>query len=515
MKTDSKYYGVVLCIFFLSTGGVVANFVETLEWQEDVASSKEAAENFICRLNAFPQQVEQYIELLRLGVLENRVASKDMLRKTCEQIEVAANDLSPIEAIISKLMLTDDDDHKNTRKRISVGMIKYQEACFRLEQFFRNEYMPHARTVAGCTGLPTDGAEIYSLCLKFHTTTTLGPEEVHSIGLKEVERIQYRYQNEVLVPLKYMDRVNVSVIASNFEERFAQFVSDCRNNEDYYYNTEEELLTGYRQKCSDIRNVLPQYFNIFPKSPLEIVSKNASTAPAAYYLAGTPDGTRPGRFYVNVSNLNQRPKYEMTSLALHEAIPGHHHQCALALENENVPDFLRFLEDRRYEFCPARRQLYAAYLEGWALYCEALGEEMGVYSSEIELFGKLSMEMMRAVRLVVDSGIHYKGWTVERAMDYMMKQTGMHRHEVEAECYRYEAWPGQATAYKIGEICIWRMRSMAEERLGERFNVKQFHDVILGSGPMPLDTLERMVEKWVTDSLESVAESDKKKRRLE
>jgi len=289
---------------------------------------------------------------------------------------------------------------------------------------------------------------------------------------------------------------------SLFSEKFAQFVNDARSNTDYYYTTEAQLLEGYRLKCQAIKNVLPKYFNVFPSSPLEIVRKDAPTAPAAYYLAGTPDGSRPGRFYVNVSNINARPKYEMTSLALHEAIPGHHHQCALALENVAIPDFLRFLEDRRYEFCPARRQLYAAYLEGWALYCEALGEEMGLYTTPMELFGKLSMEMMRAVRLVVDSGLHYKGWSVKHAIEYMMEQTGMHRHEVEAECYRYEAWPGQACAYKIGEIAIWKMRHAAEEKLGsEGFNLKDFHDVVLNSGPLPLDALERMVEEWVVKRL--------------
>lgn len=224
-----------------------------------------------------------------------------------------------------------------------------------------------------------------------------------------------------------------------------------------------------------------------------------------YYLAGTPDGTRPGRFYVNVSNLNKRPKYEMTSLALHEAIPGHHHQCALALENDDLPNFLRFLEDRRYEFCPGRRQLYAAYLEGWALYCESLGEEMEMYKTPLELFGKLSMEMMRAVRLVVDSGIHHKGWDVEKAIVYMMENTGMHRHEVEAECYRYEAWPGQACAYKVGEVAIWKMRRGAEDILGNKFVLKEFHEVVLSAGPMPLDSLSQRVSRWIEEVGRTVA----------
>jgi uncharacterized protein (DUF885 family) len=168
---------------------------------------------------------------------------------------------------------------------------------------------------------------------------------------------------------------------------------------------------------------------------------------------------------------------------------------------QDVPDFLRFLEDRRYEVCPARRQIYAAYLEGWGLYCEALGEEMGVYGGDPhKLFGRLSMEMMRAVRLVVDTGIHHHGWPVLKAVDYMMEATGMHKDECEAECYRYEAWPGQACAYKVGEIAIWRIRRKAEAALGSAFDIKEFHDVVLNSGPVPLDTLAAMVDAWVQDS---------------
>jgi uncharacterized protein (DUF885 family) len=190
----------------------------------------------------------------------------------------------------------------------------------------------------------------------------------------------------------------------------------------------------------------------------------------------------------------------MVALALHEGIPGHHLQGSLALEDDNLPPFLRFIEDRRYEFCPARRQLYAAYLEGWALYCEALGEEMGLYADPLCLFGRLSMEMMRAVRLVVDTGIHSKGWSVEQAIVYMMDKTGMHRHECEAECYRYEAWPGQACAYKVGEIAIWRMRRAAETTLADKFDLKAFHNVLLCSGPLPLDTLAMQVDEWVAQT---------------
>ena len=354
------------------------------------------------------------------------VASKAMVRKVSEQIMAVVEQESPFPETVEDFPL-------HLQPRASEAFDAFKTACRGVEQFIREEYSPVTREQCGCMGLP-NGSAIYSLALRFHTTTTMTAEEIHQVGLSEVARIEERYRNDVLVPLGYMKEDTDD--DKNFQEVFQKFVDTARGDQTQVFDTTEELLQGYRDLCSEISTVLPKYFSTIPKSPLDFVAKNASSAPAAYYMAGTPDGSRPGRFYVNVSNLSQRPKYEMTSLALHEAIPGHHHQCALALENPQIPDFLRYLEDRRYEFCPARRQLYAAYLEGWALYCEALGEEMGMYKDDpMKIFGRLSMEAMRAVRLVVDTGIHHKGWAVEQAIEYMMEKTGMHRHECEVLYY--------------------------------------------------------------------------------
>jgi len=315
----------------------------------------------------------------------------------------------------------------------------------------------------------------------------MSPADVHAKGLAEVARIEKRFQAEVLDVL-------------GFKGTFAAFAAQCKADPANHFTDPEELLAGYRDLCGHITKLLPGYFSRSPAAPLEIVAKDAASAPAAYYMQGTADGKRPGKFYVNVSNLSARPKYNMTALALHEGIPGHHHQGSLAIENDSLPSFLRFLEDRRYEFCPARRQIYAAYLEGWALYCEALGEEMGLYSADpLRLFGRLSMEMMRAVRLVVDTGIHSQGWSIEEAVEYMSTKTGMHSEECEAECYRYEAWPGQACAYKVGEIALWEMRRKAEGALSgveAGFDLKAFHDVVLDHGPLPLSQLAVEVERW-------------------
>jgi uncharacterized protein (DUF885 family) len=423
-------------------GGVHNNFIEALDWLGE--TNRE--ENFLSRFSSFPSQANQWKELLREGIKQNKVASVSMVRKVSQQFEKILTDLQnnvgPISTHLQAAVSGVEEGIEQPGippssekiQRIEVAKTNFMNSLSDLKEFIVREYIPSARPQDGATGL-SSGQEIYNLCLKYHTTTILTAEEIHTIGLNEVNRIEERYKNEVMVPLGHEEE----------DSSVESFVSKYKDpNCGQYYHRAGDLLEGYRILTAHIQTKLPKYFEIFPKSEMEIVSLETSTAPAAYYMQGTSDGKRPGRFYVNVSNLTQRPIYEMTALALHEGIPGHHFQGSLAIENPSIPSFLRFVEDRRYEYCPARRQLYAAYLEGWALYCEALGEEMGMYATPLNLFGRLSMEMMRAVRLVVDTGIHYKGWSVEEAIAYMMSKTGMHRHEVEAECYRYEAWPGQA-----------------------------------------------------------------------
>lgn len=275
-----------------------------------------------------------------------------------------------------------------------------------------------------------------------------------------------------------------------------EFADSLKADKSHFFDTEEALLDGYKALVAKIEKQLPKYFGRFPEMKLEVVRK--TSGPAAYYFAGTPgEGGRPGRFYVNVSRLEERPKYEMAALALHEGVPGHHLQGAIALETAELPAFLRYIEDRRYEYCPARRPLYTGYLEGWALYCERLGEEMGMYSTPEELFGRLSMEMMRAVRLVVDTGIHTGKMKVEEAVEYMQSKTGGAATECEKEVHRYVAWPGQACAYKVGELAIVELRAKAEAALRDKFDIKVFHEFLLGSGPLPLDILAKRAELWL------------------
>jgi uncharacterized protein (DUF885 family) len=310
-------------------------------------------------------------------------------------------------------------------------------------------------------------------------------QEIHDMGLQEVARIEARYASEVCAPLGFAD--------------FSSFLAHAKSQPQFFKQDAAELLQHYRNVTARIADVLPAYFNEFPKSPMEIVS--ADKGPCAYYLAGTADGTRPGRFYVNCGNLSGKPIYEAMALALHEGIPGHHHQVSLALENETLPKVLRHVEDRRYEVCPCRRPLFSAYVEGWALYCEYLGEEMKLYDTPYDLFGRLSMDMMRAVRLVVDTGIHAQGWTIERALDYFMSKTGMGRVESENEIYRYASWPGQAVAYKVGQLQILSLRRRCETALGAQFDIKGFHSLCLNSGALTLSLLSNMVDEWISSQL--------------
>lgn len=465
-------------------GGVHNNFIEALDW----LGEENKGHNFLSRMAAFPRQCQQFKELLRLGAQRGCVASACMVRLVPGQLQdlldALDNNTGPVCAMIESPALTDE-------QRAEAGHVKaqFRGAVADLLRFFEDYYLSRARPGSGCGGVLAGadrGAELYAQCLKFHTTTSLTATEIHAIGLQEVSRIARRYQEDVLDAL-------------GFRGSFAAFALQCQDPASgQYYKRSGDMMEGYRILNDKIASLLPSFFERLPTSPLQMEELQAPSAPAAFYMQGTVDLTRPGKFYVNVSNLEKRPIYNMTALALHEGMPGHHLQGSLAIENPDLPPFLRFIEDRRYEYCPARRNIYTAYLEGWALYCEALGEEMpGIYATPMSLFGRLSMEMMRAVRLVVDTGIHSEGWSVERAVDYMMEQTGMQRHECEAECNRYEAWPGQACAYKIGEVAIWRMRRKAEARLGDGFNLRRFHTCLLEHGPLPLDALDALVDAWV------------------
>jgi uncharacterized protein (DUF885 family) len=491
MHTDLINY-VTNCPFYLiplnsvGAGCVTYSFLESIEWMRFESVNDYAV--YLKKLKCFHRQTEDIIDSMREGIRRGFTCSVDVCHDIVDQLdEIIEGDLDelnePITSTKSQEILKDTPE---LLAELKAGVTNTKLSFAYFKDFFVTEYTQHLRTNPACSSLP-GGKDIYDQCLKYHTTTDLTSDEVHNIGLSEVAKIEQRYKEEVLKPLGFKS------------DDFAGFVEHARTDPKFYVKTSEELLEIYRKQCNLIHEVMPKFFNKTPRSPMEITSKNAG--PAAYYLAGTADGTRPGRFYVNTSHIEKRPVYESVSLALHEAIPGHHHQLSLALENESVPKFIRFIEDRRYECCPCRRNLYTGYAEGWGLYSEFLGEEMEMYKTPYDIFGYLSMNMMRAVRCVVDTGLHSKGWSIEKTISYMMEKTGMHLHEVETEIYRYAAWPGQACAYKVGQLEFLRLRAHAESNLGDKFDVREFHEICLGSGALPLTLLTGMVEKYISENL--------------
>jgi uncharacterized protein (DUF885 family) len=337
--------------------------------------------------------------------------------------------------------------------------------------FYRTEYAPRCRQVAGISATP-GGAAYYAHRVRAETTTELTPQQVHELGLREVARIGAA-----------MDSL---ARQAGFADR-AAYVERLRTDPRYYARTPDELLAAASVLAKRIDGELPRLFGRLPRLPYTVRPVPAAIAPGtttAYYERGSIEGATPGIYRVNTSKLDQRPLYELPSLTAHEAVPGHHLQIAVAQELD-LPLVRR------------HGTSFAAFTEGWALYAETLGQGMGLYDTPETAMGRLSYEMWRATRLVVDPGMHALGWTPERAVAYMLEHTALSRGNVEAEVNRYATWPGQATAYKVGELRMRELRARAEARLGTRFDLRAFHDAVLANGPVPLDVLSAEVEGWI------------------
>ncbi|WP_265587085.1 DUF885 domain-containing protein [Sphingomicrobium arenosum] len=343
--------------------------------------------------------------------------------------------------------------------------------------WFEADYLPHCAQAVGIGAQP-GGADYYAYRARVMTTTDLTPDAIHDIGLSEVARIRAE-----------MEEVSA---AAGFATREA-FIEDLRTNPDYYAKTPEELMQYVAREAKKIDALMPTLFTLLPRLPYGIAEIPPEIAPGtttAYYNMGSPQNGIAGLYYVNTSKLDQRPLWEVPALTVHEGVPGHHHQIALAQELD-MPEW--------------RRQLFfTAFVEGWGLYSERLGIEMGLYDTPAKEMGRLSYEMWRAVRLVVDTGLHVKGWEKQRAIDYMLDNTALSPANIEAEVNRYIANPGQALAYKIGELKIRELRARAEQRLGTDFDLRRFHDVVLGSGAVPLDVLETNVEQWIAREIRNI-----------
>lgn len=440
-------------------------------------------ENYISRLAAFSDYADGHIELMREGVRAGITVPAVILEGwedsvTSHIVEDPTNSLlyEPLKELPDSVPESERTRLRSAAKEaISSSVVPGYK---RFEQFMASEYVPNCRTNIGASALP-EGRDFYRHRVRVYTTLDTTPEEVHARGLAEVKRIR----EEMMAIIEEVG------FETDREDKFAAFTDYLRTDERFYAKSEEELLqkTAYILKRAD--GELPKMFGLLPRMPYgirEVPDYIAPKTTTAYYQGPSGDGTTAGFYYLNTYNLPSRPLYSLEALSLHEAVPGHHLQIALQQELEGLPNFRKFGG-------------FTAFIEGWALYAERLGLEMGFYEDPYSDFGRLTMEIWRAGRLVVDTGIHYKGWTRDRAIEYMLANSAMSQHNVRAEIDRYIGWPGQALAYKTGELKIRELRETAETQLGEKFNVRSFHDVVLGSGAVPLDVLEANVKAWIAE----------------
>ena len=432
--------------------------------------------NYLKRLKALPAKIDQIIVLMKMGIEENIMPPQIVLASVPEQIKKQYSyslDESPFYKPFTDYPNEFASELKQNFSNNGEALIKEQiyPAFESLENFFTNEYLPNARQDIGASSMP-NGLDYYQFRVKNYTTTDLSIQEIHDIGLSEVDRIH-----------KEMEKI---ISKLDFEGSFSEFLTFLRTDPQFYHKDAESLLDGYRALCKKVDAELPELFMTLPRIPYgvkPIPEYQAPSAPTAYYHGPSADGKRAGFFWANTYRLDTRPKYEMAVLALHEAVPGHHLQIALANELENVPEF-------------RKHSGYTAYVEGWALYAESLGEKMEMYEDPYDKFGQLTYEMWRACRLVIDTGIHAYSWTRQQAIDYLLANSAKTKHDAEVEIDRYIVWPGQALAYKIGELKIKELKEMAEEKLGEEFDIREFHHEILKDGAMPLNILEDKINKF-------------------
>lgn len=469
----NKFPGELLAISQL--GGVQQSVAQTLDQMPK--TSVAAYENMLSRLRGAAQVVDQNIALLKRGLALGVTQPKIILRAVPTQIL----DVIPEDPMQSAMLTPFKEFPENIpaadQERLRAEAVKiYKEqlvpAYDRLYDFVTKEYIPGARKTVGTDALP-DGKAWYAYDARSSTTTNMTPEEIHALGLSEAKRIRAE-----------MDKVIAEV---DFKGSFDDFTKFLRTDPQFYYTKPEELLAGYRDIAKRIDPELPRLFGTLPQLTYGVRAVPAyseKSAPTAYYQGGSLKAGRPGWFFANTFNLPSRPKWQMECLTLHEAVPGHHLQISIAQELGDIPEF------RKYEG-------YTAYVEGWGLYSESLGDEIGLYKDPYSKFGRLSFEIWRADRLVVDTGMHAMGWSRQQAIDYMKSNTGQDDFSATVEVDRYIAWPGQALAYKIGQLKIRQLRTYAENELGAQFDVRKFHDAILRNGALPLDVLESQIKEWV------------------
>lgn len=433
-------------------------------------------QNILARMKHLPRHILQMKSLLEEGLQKGMTPPRVTLQKIPEQIQAQMIDVSrnpwimPFQNFPGTISLFEQKQLRNEAEKIfREGLIPAWEGLY---EFMVKDYLPRSRKTTAWNNLP-QGSEWYVYYAAQQTTTTLSPTEIHQMGLQEVERIRGEMK-------KIMH-------TTGFQGSDEEFLNFLRTDKRFFYENKEDLIRDYRALCKKVDPELVKLFKILPRMPygVEPIPEYAEKAsPAAYYWGGSWEVGRPGYFRANTYDLLSRPKWEMEALVLHEAVPGHHLQISLAQEQEGVPEF-------------RKHGGFTAYVEGWALYAESLGKELGFYQDPYSNFGRLTAEMWRAIRLVVDTGMHALGWSREQAIDYFRTHAGRADHDIQVEVDRYLVWPGQALAYKIGELKIKELRDRAQKELGEKFDIREFHNQLLKQGALPLSLLEEEVDQWI------------------
>jgi uncharacterized protein (DUF885 family) len=434
-------------------------------------------DDFLGRVDGFVVYADQAVDNMKKGIRQGVTQPKILMAKYVPQLESQLVDSAEESGFYSPILNMPENFSEADKERLTDA---YKDAITnkilptfeRLNNFMGDEYLSAARESVGLFDLP-DGEAWYAHNVRAITTTDYTPDEIHEIGLGEVDRIHGEMRG--------------LMEAIGFEGSLNEFFEYVYSDPQFFFDEPEQLIQAYRDMSAHVESIAPEFFKLFPNTPFEVRRVEPfreQSSSKGSYQSGSPDGSRPGIFYANAYNVGVRPKWDMMSLFLHEAIPGHHFQISLARESEDLPNFRRFGGS-------------TAYTEGWGLYSEYLGREMGLYKDPMNLFGSLNAELWRSIRLVVDTGIHAKGWTRQQVLDFMYANSAVSETRAVSEAERFMAIPGQALAYKIGQLKILEIRRSAEERLGDAFDIREFHAQLLKDGSMPLSMLEAKMNSWV------------------
>ena len=460
--------------------GGIQSFYET--GNRLVYTSSQDYYDWYSRLEQFSNNIKTFLEINKVGLTKGITQPKIITQGVVLQIDTIINSNIDSNPYMKVFLEADENLISSSEKTTLINRAKELitnkiiPAYVDLNDFLKKEYLPNSRDSIGISDVP-GGKEYYEYLSKYYTTTNLTPDEIHQIGLEEIVRIR--------------SEMEAIITQVNWDGDFNSFLNYLRTSPRFYYDNPDDLFNAYLIMSKTIDPLLPKIFKVFPRAPYGVIPIPEESAPfttTAYYNSPSPG--RPGYFYANLYKPESRPKYEIPVLTVHEAVPGHHFQISIAQELENVPTF------RKY-------QGITAFVEGWGLYSEELGEFMGIYEDPYDKFGQLTYDMWRAIRLVVDTGMHYKGMTRDEAVNIFVENSAKSILDINNEIDRYIAWPGQALAYKIGQLKILELRNKAEKMLGDEYDIKDFHHEVLKRGSLPLNLLEFYIDQWINETLNS------------